>query len=173
MADGEYDIMGNLIGGPAAADGGGAAAAEAEATPAATPAKEKKTGFAPGDAVEIKEGGKVYRPAVCVKFDEGIGAVDVKYEDGETEFGIPLNLVRAAGSGGSSPAPPAAMQSPKPPAISNSAPAPVRRSVEKSSGDKPIAKQIYSLVKQFSQAEQEAALAMLMAMDSIRGSRAQ
>eukprot|EP00619_Florenciella_sp_RCC1007_P009738 CAMPEP_0205922486 /NCGR_PEP_ID=MMETSP1325-20131115/14567_1 /ASSEMBLY_ACC=CAM_ASM_000708 /TAXON_ID=236786 /ORGANISM="Florenciella sp., Strain RCC1007" /LENGTH=159 /DNA_ID=CAMNT_0053290499 /DNA_START=22 /DNA_END=498 /DNA_ORIENTATION=+ len=159
MADGEYDIMGNPI-------GGAAAAAEA------TPAKAEKTGFSAGDAVEIKEGGKVYRPAVVVKFDEGIGALDVKYEDGETEFGIPINLVRAAGDGGSSPAPPSGTApSPKPPAASNPDPTPVRRAVEKSAGsDKPIAKQIYSLVKQFTPAEQEAALQMLLAMDSIRGS---
>ena len=55
--------MGNPIGGGAAAE---------------TPAKPEKKGFEAGDAVEIKEGGKVYRAAVIVKFDEGIGAVDVK-----------------------------------------------------------------------------------------------
>jgi hypothetical protein len=139
MAEGEYDIAGNLIGGSSAVE-----AATAEPL------------FKKGDPCEVKEGGTKFRAATVVKFDEGIGAVDVTYtDDGEFECGVPVNLVRKPG----------AVEPPK---------QQVRPKQKRAKGSKevPLPRQCYELVKGFSAAEQVAALQMLQALDSVRMSAA-
>lgn len=164
--DGEYDIMGNPIGGSAAAP-----APAGETTESAGPLYKE------GDRCEVKEGGSKYREATVVKFDEGIGAVDVTYSDGEKECGIPVNLVRKAGAGGSEATKPTTIK-PKPAPVAQqrpvdyveeaNAPPPRRRN----KGSKELARQCYELVKTFSEEEQQAALQMLQALDSVRASTA-
>ena len=166
--DGEYDIMGNPI--------GGAAAAHATAPAPAGESSESAGGalYKEGDKCEVKEGGSKYRAATVVKFDEGIGAVDVTYSDGEKECGIPVNLVRKAGAGGGAASttkpkqPPVAQQRPVDYVEEANAPPPRRRN----KGSKELARQCYELVKSFSEEEQQAALQMLQALDSVRASTA-
>jgi len=141
MADGEYDIMGNPIGGT---DGSGGGAGGGEAS---------KPLFKEGDPCEVKEGGSKYRAGVVVKFDEGIGAVDVKYnDDGELECGVPVNLVRKPGEGGGN-------------TVKR---IPTRPKRSKGSKEVPLARQCYELIKTFNDKEQEAALQMLQALDAVR-----
>ncbi len=136
MADGAYDIMGNPIGG-----GGGG---DAKPEPL----------FNVGDPCEVKEGGTKYRAGKVMKFDEGLGAVDVKYDDdGELECGVPVNLVRKPG-----------VETPK------QAVRPKKKGGKDTSKKLPLARQCYELVKGFSEEEQMAALQMLEALNSIRAS---
>jgi hypothetical protein len=189
--DGEYDIMGNPIGGSAAAAAAAPAAADGEydimgnpiaaaGGSGAPPGMEKAQPeplFKTGDKCEVKEGGSKYRAATVVKFDEGIGAVDVAYSDGEKECGVPVNLVRKPGAGGG--AKPTKPQSKPSPVkqqqqqqqgpvdyVEEARPPPRRRN----KGSKELARQIYDLVKTFSEEEQQAAFQMLQALDSVRAS---
>ena len=125
-----------------------------------------------GDLVEVKEGGNVYRAARVVKFDEGIGSLDLVYDDGEKENGVPINLVRkpkgcsnASMKPGVPVGPPGMIQqqsSPSAPASSPNAPTSRRKK------DKDKARQCYELIKKFSESEQDAAFNMLLALDSVR-----
>ena len=171
--DGEYDIFGNPVGAaPAAAESsssssGGGCDPASNAPTICQPSTNKL--FEPGDKCEVKEGGTKYRAATVIKFDEGIGALDVQYSDGEKECGIPVNLVRKnIGSVGRDPkskvAPPVQQQ--RPVEYAEEAKAPNLR--RRNKGSKEVARQIYDLVKNFSDQEQAAALKMLQALDSVR-----
>lgn len=174
--DGEYDIFGNPVSAaPAAAaessssSGGGGGDLASNAPTTSQPTTNKL--FEAGDKCEVKEGGTKYRAATVIKFDEGIGALDVQYSDGEKECGIPVNLVRkSTGSVEREPkskvAPPVQQQRPVDYAEEAKAP-PLRR---RNKGSKEVARQIYDLVKNFSDQEQAAALQMLQALDSVRAS---
>ena len=80
--------------------------------------------------------------------------VDVQYTDnGEKECGVPANLVRKPGTKGNETVKPRPIQS-----------TPSRRR----KGTKEVARQCYDLIKTFSEKEQEAALQMLQALDTVR-----
>ena len=174
--DGEYDIFGNPVSAaPAAAaessssSGGGGGDLASNAPTTSQPTTNKL--FEAGDKCEGKEGGTKYRAATVINFDEVIGALDVQYSDGEKECGIPVNLVRkSTGSVEREPkskvAPPVQQQRPVDYAEEAKAP-PLRR---RNKGSKEVARQIYDLVKNFSDQEQAAALQMLQALDSVRAS---
>ena len=123
---------------------------------------------------KVKEGGKVYRPATVIKFDEGIGALDLEYNDGEKECGVPVNLIRAvsggAGVSANIAAPPGMHASPstvsEEPALETAGN--LRR---REKNEENIARQCYALVKSFAPEEQEAAMKMLLAFDSVRAGK--
>jgi len=187
--DGEYDIFGNLVS-PAAETNASPPGVTPEATSYAV---VEAVSFSIGDAVEVKEGGKVYRAATVIKCELGIGSLDLQYADGEKECGVPVNLVRqpkssppglqqsepSTGSGGQQLQPPGMALETAPEAQANvtAAPNPTRsrRSKKESSGNSssntkevPKARQCYELVKSFTEDEQEAALQMLLALDRVR-----
>jgi len=137
----------------------------------------EKNGYATGDAVEVKEGGKVYRAATVLKVDEVLGCVDLVYADGEKECGVPVNLIRKTAGGGAAPAAVAAAAPPGMAAVAlpmSAAEAPPSDSgrPRREKGSREKARQCYELVKSFSETEQEAALTMLMALNSVRGGAA-
>ena len=206
MSDGEYDIFGNLVGADGVVQaapeptvehkpkpsksgvgwrggGGGDGAADASAAapvsaPAPASAAAVANPFAPGIEVQIKEGGKKYRTAKVVSFDAGIGTIDVVYEDGEKECGVPTSLVRkpegGGGGGGGGDSSAAAAAAPassswEPPA--GAAPKAgggggSSAKDKKSSSNK--ARKLYELAKTMSDAELDAATAMLQALLSVR-----
>jgi hypothetical protein len=172
MADGEYDIFGNHVGST----------------------KPPKL-YVSGDAIEVKEGGKKYRAAKVTSFDEELGTVDISYNDGKSlsksllsagisqqcdlvsgsvECGIPLGLVRKPTGAVISPS--MAASNGLPPGMTAAPSATVLPEVSAASPDdrrgrREKARAIYELVKHFSEAEQDAALTMLTALDSVRASK--
>jgi len=188
--EGEYDIFGNLV----------CPEAESNASPpgmsleASRKAIVEAMSFRVGDAVEVKEGGKVYRSATVVKCELDIGSLDLQYADGEEECGVPINLVRKpkasppgrlkaqpfAGSESQQLQPPEMALDTEPEAQVDLA-APVNptkghRSKRESANafaststkEVSKARQCYELVKSFTDEEQEAALQMLLALDRVR-----
>lgn len=146
--DGEYDIFGNPV------------KPHIDREPIV---KEGKAAFSlsPGDPVEVKEGGQVYRLGTIVKIDADLGSVDVSFEGGDTESGIPLSLCRQPLNSAMSSPP--GMSAPARAKDESAVPNSRRR---KESGA--TARRCYELIKTFSESEQEAAFAVLQQLDSIR-----
>lgn len=175
MSDGEYDIFGNLI----KAD---SKSSKADAPEEALVIEEPQKLFAVGDKVDVKEGGKVFRKATVLKYNEKSQELDLQYDDGETESGVPINLIKLGSRvPAAAPAPPPGMSAPPSEAEDSGKGVPRKerkskkdRTAEESMGRATIfsskARQCYEMIKTFSEAEQDAALAMIKALDSVRAS---
>jgi hypothetical protein len=176
MADGEYDIFGNLI------------VAKQEITQ-----EVKGPLFTVGDKVEVKEGGKVYRKATVIGCDKkGQQHLDLEYDDGEKELEVPISLIRLGSRVPGSASPPGMSSKTKEESTEGTTPeigistAPVHRKERRKKDPESIipeskgsgqtsfsskSRQCYELIKTFDDKEQEAALAMLLAFDSVRASK--
>ncbi len=145
--EGEYDIFGNPV-------------KQADKEPTV---KERKAAFcpSPGDPVEVKEGGQVYRLGSVVKIDADLGSVDVSFGGDGIESGIPLSLCRQPLNLAMSSPP--GMSAPAKSKDESAAPNSRRR---KESGA--VARKCYELIKTFTEAEQEAAFTVLQQLDLIR-----
>lgn len=182
--DGEYDIFGNMVaptGGEEASSVGATLSAAPEAAPGAAPGEVVvPVAFRVGDAVEVKEGGKVYRAATIVKCELDIGTLDLLYADGEKECGVPVTLVRPVVEAAAARPPGAALPPGMAPSVAPEAQSafaaantgkarrPKKESAAVSTKDASKARQCYELLKGFTDAEQDAALQMLLALDSVR-----
>jgi hypothetical protein len=174
--DGESEVPAERIrskgAAPESADtvaGADATAAAAAAAPAGTSEKAPASSapaassgaavgpWAAGTTVEVRHRGKTWRTAKVTEVDAELQCANVEFTDATVEKGVPFGLMRAPSPAGAS--------------VASTAERPSKKS-SRSKGDKKSRRKkinaVYELCQNFSDAELDAAMSMLQAIEALR-----
>ena len=113
--------------------------------------------WAAGTTVEVRHRGKTWRTAKVTEVDAELQCANVEFTDATVEKGVPFGLMRAPSPAGA--------------AVASTAERPSKKS-SRSKGDKKSRRKkinaVYELCQNFSDAELDAAMSMLQAIEALR-----